>query len=629
MSTSDHKSKPTKADKTQSTVEDEIRTVLKKNQFIVPAFEIYGHPAGFHIHGVLGLQLKRKVLEVWRDIFCNPNPDEHTPPVYEIDTPIIGPETMYIASGHVARFTDRVVEDCAHKIERVDHYLKARIRQCSDLDELEKDRIINTLDDMTNDELEDLLSRYGEPERKFGRVYEQNLMMSTNTNLSDAISYMRPETAQGLIVEFSNIYKFNNERLPFGISTIGRVYRKEISPKPFTRLREFEQAEIEMFYDPETKYALPDFMRNTVVNVFSSSDQSSGDIYDSTRSQRTLGKMVESVSLNGYIALFMYKIIQFCKRIGLDTNRIRFRQHLKNELAHYSSDCWDMEYLVRDRSTEKDTVHPEEKNWIEVIGVANRGDYDLLQHNNAHSMKVKRYYSQPVERIVYAVRPDMKAISKIYGKETNNIREYLMNELKTDHSLMDIIIYNNKCCQKTVLKISDKSYVFEHDMIRIEKEIKRITSDEFIPHIIEPSFGVDRLLYALLNSSYWVRNQDTDNNSQTNTDTDTDVLERSVLSFADNIAPITVAVLPLYTKDIMMKYVPRIVDRIRKVRPDFMIRVDTSSASIGKRYARVDEIGVPYAITIDYQTDTDDAVTVRERDTMNQIRVPIDRLFEH
>ena len=340
-------------------VEDSIKTLLKKSHYIYPSFESYGSPSGFQTYGVLGTGLKRRVIDLWRKIFCPMNSPDDEISIYEIDTPIVGPEKLYIASGHVDRFTDPVAKDKDGRIERVDHYIKARIKIDKTMSDDDKESMINSLDNLTNEQLQDALTKYAEPDRQFNEIYDQNLMLSTSTNLMNTTSYLRPETAQGLITEFKNIYKFNGESLPFGISQIGRVYRKEIRTTPFTRLTEFEQAEIEVFNDPTKPITLSDIILNTKINVFSNNDQESGTRYDYDTSKRCLKDMI-NCGLNTIIALFMYKISQFMQTLGIDPKRIRFRQHLKNELAHYSSDCWDMEYLIRDKSIILNEVDPSE-----------------------------------------------------------------------------------------------------------------------------------------------------------------------------------------------------------------------------------------------------------------------------
>jgi len=621
--------------KTTISVEDSIKALLKRSQYILPSFEMYGSPSGFQTYGALGAAFKRRVVDLWRDIFCPMNsPDTFS--VYEIDTPIIGPERVYIASGHVARFTDPVAKDKDGRIERVDHYIKGRIRLDKTITNLDKESLINSLDNLTTNELQDALEKFGEPDRQFGTIYNQNLMLSTSTSLANATSYLRPETAQGLITEFKNIYKFNGETLPFGIAQIGRVYRKEISTKPFTRSTEFEQAEIEVFNDPTKPIEISTDISSTIINVFSNNDQENGTPYNYNTSQKYLKDMIDS-GLNSIIALFMYKITKFMRILGVDPARIRFRQHLKNELAHYSSDCWDMEYLIRDRSTLLNYVDPLETNWIEVIGIADRGCYDLTQHHlnsvSTSSMKIKRVFNPPISRTVIETKFNMKLFCKKFNKDSQIIKSFIERKCQTDDTFVDTIIQNNSNNVPTIITITKENpemkgiaindnlselylpytdsveFSIDANLLNVARSVKSISHEEFIPHIIEPSIGIDRLVYSVLNSRYWVRPDDE---------------ERCVLSLTPTVAPIQIVILPLFTKDVIMKYVPLVTSIVSKITSNY--KVDSSGASIGKKYSRFDEIGVPYAITIDYQTDEDQSVTIRTRDDTSQFRVKIDAL---
>lgn len=590
-------------------IEETFRNILKENQFINSSFENYGNPSGFQTYGVMGNKVKQSILELWRSIMYDTHDMGFL--IYEIDTPIIGPEQVYISSGHVGRFTDPVMKDKNNRIERVDHYLKALISK-SDISDNEKNEIINNLDNYSNDELQNLLDKYitsPEKERKFSKIYEQNLMLSTNTSYSDNISYLRPETAQGLITEFTNVYKFNNNTLPFGISQIGRVYRKEISPRPFIRLREFEQAEIEMFFDPLAKPQLSDAMKNMILNIYYADDQEHGMPYNVSMSKRMIGE----TNINAYIAYFMCKVWILCKKFHIDTNRIRFRQHMKNELAHYSNDCWDLEYLVRDKSTDYNKVDNNESNWIEVIGIANRGCFDLTQHSHAYPIKVKSYFDTPVTKIDYGIVFDMKVFGKKFNKNASTYKDMISELKNTNTHILDEMIEafkNNDTYEYQNISL-------EPDMMHITKTSIEISSEEYIPHIIEPSFGVDRMIYMVLNNSFWIRPSDIDENKKN---------MRTVLSLGKNIAPYTFAVFPLMQKEPLTQFINNVTYWLIRLNPNRKIMFDNSSAKIGKKYTRVDEIGIPYVITIDYQTIQDDTVTVRDRDTMKQVRIQIDKL---
>lgn len=612
-------------DAKKSNIEEEFRQVLKQNQFIGSSFDLYNSPSGFQTYGSLGTTFKRQVLSLWRDTMLNGNLN-----VYEIDTPIIGPKNMYVASGHVAKFSDKIIRDQNDKVERVDHYLKNCIL-ASEINEIEKTKLINTLDNLSNNELKDLLNLYGQKNRVFSEITEQNLMLETQPSLN-SVGCLRPETAQGLITEFKTLYKFHGETLPFGIGQVGRVYRKEISTKPFTRLVEFEQAEIEIFHDPEQSFELSFEVLETEVPAFTREEQTAGKEFTYSSGTKKIGELVKN-GLNSLIALYMYKTEMLMRELNINVKRRRFRQHLKNEMAHYSSDCWDMEYLIRDKSPNIDEVHLDEKNWLEVVGIADRGCYDLTQHQNftKNSMKVKRVLSEPIEQVKYDLKLNMKEIAKTFKQSTARVKECLEkvcqdqnqcerihNELNSNNSFTLVECGDSLTVLDSLnVLISEQShsittqYTIQSNMIILTSSVTKITYEEFVPHIIEPSFGIDRLIYAVLNSRYWIRPDDEN---------------RGVLSLPQSIAPIKYAILPLYNKKSITKYVKEVEQKLSTLTTRY--KTDCSGASIGKRYSRMDEIGVPYSITIDYQTDVDQTVTVRDRDTTKQMRFKIDSLVE-
>jgi glycyl-tRNA synthetase len=599
-------------------IEELFRLNLKKNQMINPSFEIYGAPTGFQTYGVLGAEIKRKMISLWRLIFCDQASNDLFN-VYEIDTPIVGPEQMYIASGHDIQFTDPIVEDASGRIERVDHYLKDRIKKVAETDHINKnmyDDLLNNLANYNTDKLQELMEQYGEQSRNFGKIRNVILMMDTMTSISGSKSYLRPETAQGLFTEFKSIHRYNQESLPLGIAQIGKVYRKEIGPRPFIRLREFEQAEIELFYDPMmlSQQQLPMSILETEVNIYGRVEQESNLPASRIRLGTRIPSGESQGSINPYIVYFMYKIKLFCDAVGLDPNRLRFRQHLKNELAHYSADCWDLEYLVRDRSINLNVRSDDETNWIEIIGIADRGSYDLTQHStHSHeSMMVKRIHDPPIIETTYRIKFDMKEIAKKYAKKAQKIKQYISTLDKVEPKILDRLIENNNLNSNTMIDIDNDSIEITSGMCNVTKSDQEVRSEDFMPYVVEPSMGIDRMFYAILNNAFWIRSDD---------------MDRTVLSLPDSLAPTTVAILPLFTKDVMMRWIEPIKQQIRIAKPLYNIKVDSTAASIGKRYSRLDEIGVPYAITIDYQTEEDQTVTVRARDSMTQIRVKIDRLF--
>ena len=364
-------------------LEENFARVMRAQQFILPSFTLYGGVAGFQTYGVLGRTFFQNITEVWRKMFIldMSNPLTMESMVYEIDTPVVTPHPILKASGHVDRFTDPIVYDKDGKLERVDHYLKKRVRAMNDLSEVTKNELENQIDSNDKNILQSLLIQFGEASREFGPIQEVNLMLSTHTSYANTLSYLRPETAQGAFTEFKNIFNYNKERLPFGIVNIGKAFRKEVSPVPFTRLREFHQAELEYFYDPTTIESISSFIdklkSETELTDSSSEDNhdDSKDIFDDMKikiTTRDHPDQIQDLSIMSLIRMnllenvlifkFIFRALMFCFRIGIDPNRLRLRQHRPDELAHYSSDCWDIEF---DMSFDENENHAYQ--WLEII----------------------------------------------------------------------------------------------------------------------------------------------------------------------------------------------------------------------------------------------------------------------
>jgi len=417
---------------------EKIVSLCKRRGFIFQSSEIYGGLGSCWDYGPLGAELKHNVKEAWWRSVVQERDD-----MVGLDTSILMHPQTWVASGHVQQFADPLVEckSC---------HLRFRAN------EVENDRCPSCGGELT------------EP-----RMF--NLMFKTFMGAVEdeaSVVYLRPETAQGIFVNFQNVLSSSRKKLPFGIAQIGKAFRNEITTGNFIfRSREFEQMEIEFFVKPGTdeewfKYWLEE-------------------------------------RFNWYV------------KLGIKKDNLRLRQHTKDELAHYALDCYDVEYLFP-------------MGWAELEGVANRGDFDLVQH------------------------------AKYSGK--------------------------------------DMSYFDEE------------TEEHITPYIIEPSAGVDRSALAFLLDAY-----------------DEDVVEggkRVILRLHPALAPIKVAVLPLSRNE---KLLPLSKEVYTEVRQAFMTQYDDAQ-SIGRRYRRQDEIGTPFCVTIDFQSLEDKQVTIRERDSMRQIRVPLEAL---
>ena len=445
---------------------DTIVALAKGRGFVYPGSEIYGGLANSWDYGPLGVELKNNIKRAWLKKFV-----QECPYNVGLDSAILmNPET-WVASGHLGGFSDPLM-DCKS--------CKTRHRA----DKLIEDYVAeNGLNDnpaaMSDEEMMQYIKDKGIAcpncgSHDFTDIRKFNLMFKTFqgvTEDSTSTLYLRPETAQGIFVNFKNIARTTRKKIPFGVAQIGKSFRNEITPGNFIfRIREFEQMELEFFCKPGTDLEWFEYWR------------------------------------------------AYCRKwlldLGINEEHLRLRDHDKDELCFYSKATTDFEFLFP-------------FGWGELWGVADRTDYDLTQHSE-HS-------GQPMD---------------YFDPETN---------------------------------------------------------EKYIPYVIEPSLGADRVLLAFLCDAY-----------DEETDEKDDV--RTVLHFHPALAPFKAAVLPLSKK--LSKKATEIYSELSK---DFMIDFD-DAGSIGKRYRRQDEIGTPICITYDFDSVEDNCVTVRDRDTMEQKRIPIAEL---
>ncbi|MGI6739580.1 MAG: glycine--tRNA ligase [Christensenellales bacterium] len=449
---------------------DKLVALCKGRGFIYAGSELYGGLANTWDYGPLGVELKNNVKKAWWKKFVQESETN-----VGIDAAILMNREVWVASGHVGTFNDPLIDCKACKERfRADNMVE---------DWAKKNNVSVRADIMSDDDLSDYIAENNIPcpscgKSDFTRVRKFNLMFKTHqgvTEESSAELFLRPETAQGIFVNFKNVLRTTRRKLPMGIGQIGKSFRNEITPGNFIfRTREFEQMELQFFCKPGDDMQWFDYWRN------------------------------------------------FCRewllKLGVKEDRLRMRDHSKEELSHYSKATSDFEYLFP-------------FGWGELWGVANRTDYDLTAHQN-HS-GVNQEYVDP------------------------------------------------------------------------------ITNERYIPYVIEPSLGVDRMLLVFLCNAYEEEQLD-DNDS------------RTVMRFHPALAPYKACVLPLQKN--------KLGDKAREIRsllaPYFMVDYD-ESGSIGRRYRRQDEIGTPFCITVDFDTLEDDTVTVRDRDSMQQERIKIDALREY
>jgi glycyl-tRNA synthetase len=564
---------------------EKIMDLAKRRGYLWSSFEIYGGIAGFVDYGPLGCLLKNNIISKFREQYIVKEG------FYEIESPTVTPYEVLKASGHVDNFTDPIVE-CKNCLEsfRADHLIEEFV----DVDTEGK----------TLKELEELIKihniRCPKCGGELGEVKKFNLMFVTSIGPGGKrTGYMRPETAQGIFIQFRRLAQFFRNKLPFGVVQIGKSYRNEISPRQgVIRLREFTQAEIEYFVHPERKeHEKFDLVKDEVVPLLPAERQMDENLSEDEKVIKiSIGEAVEKdIIRHQTIAYFIALTKRFLEAIGIDKDKIRFRQHLPNEMAHYAIDCWDAE------------IYTERFGWIECVGIADRTDYDLRSHSVHSGVELSIFveFDEPKEIETYEINLNYKVVGRIFKKDTKAIETYINN---LDEKGLEEFVKTLERNGKVTINIDEKEFEILKGYVEIKKVKKVIKGEKVIPHVIEPSYGIDRITYCLLEHSYKEEE------------------DRVYLNLKPSIAPIKAYVLPLVNKEDMPKIAKEIEQMLRE---NGIIAEYDDSGAIGRRYMRADEIGVPFCITVDGQTLKDRTVTVRERNTREQVRVKIDELADY
>ena len=450
---------------------EKIVALAKSRGFVYPGSDIYGGLANTWDYGNIGVELKNNIKKAWWKKFIQENPYN-----VGVDCAILMNPQVWVASGHLGSFSDPLM-DCkeCHERFRADKVIE-------DFAAENGIKLESSVDGWSNEEMEKFIEDNNVPcpacgKHSFTSIRQFNLMFKTFQGVTEDAKntvYLRPETAQGIFVNFKNVQRTSRKKVPFGIGQIGKSFRNEITPGNFTfRTREFEQMELEFFCKPGTQTEWFNYWRS-----------------------------------------FCY---EWLKSLGIKEENLRLRDHDPEELSFYSDHTTDIEYAFPFTD------------WGELWGIASRTDYDLTQHQNTSG--------EPME--------------------------YFDDE----------------------------------------------THEKYIPYVVEPSLGADRVTLAFLCEAYDEEVLDAEKN---------DV--RTVLHFHPAIAPVKVGVLPLSKK---------LTEGAEKVFADLSkywnCEYDDRGA-IGKRYRRQDEIGTPFCVTYDFDSETDGCVTVRDRDSMEQERVKIEDL---
>ncbi len=477
--------------KTDGTILETLTSLSKQRGFIFQSSEIYGGLGSTWDYGPLGVELKRNIKNLWWQEMVTSREN-----IVGMDAAILMHPKTWEASGHVENFHDPLVDNKESKKRyRLDHLLEDQPEEV--IDKLLADLFGGNPPDFSDDEekFQAIVAKLFEFENQSGEYLKNagvldlhtgkvgdwtdlrqfNLMFKTHMGPvadSGSVVYLRPETAQGIFVNFLNVQSTSRQKLPFGIAQLGKAFRNEITTGNFIfRTREFEQMEMEFFCYPEDTAKWLEYWSQERLNWF--------------------------------------------KSLGITESKLRLRPHGQDELAHYSSVCYDVEYQF-------------DFGWSELEGIADRGTFDLDQHIK-YSGKRLTYFDQP----------------------------------------------NNR---------------------------------HIVPAVVESSAGVDRAILTVLADAYSVEEVKGE--------------KRTVMRLSPKLAPITVAVFPLVNKAGQPEMARNIVADLRN---EFCAFFD-SGGSIGRRYRRQDEAGTPYGITVDHQTMEDNTVTLRDRDTMEQVRISVDRV---
>jgi len=310
----------------------------------------------------------------------------------------------------------------------------------------------------------------------------------------DSKGYLRPETAQGIFVNFRNLLEYNGGRVPFACAQFGIGFRNEIAPRGgLLRLREFGMAEIEHFVDPKDK-SHPKFesYKDYHVPLYHRELQESG----AQAADMKLGEAVEKKIMdNQTLAYFIARTHMFLLRCGADPAGIRFRQHLKNEMAHYSQDCWDAEILTS-------------YGWVEVVGIADRSAYDLTRHAkfSKKDLVAARKYTQPVEVQVIDAKLQKGIIGKSFKGDGKAIIDYLENMDDETKVAVKEALEKDKSYELNFAE--GKTVTITADMVAFEQKTKKVMEEKFVPNVIEPSFGIGRIIYCCWEHTFKMRSKE-------------------------------------------------------------------------------------------------------------------------
>lgn len=591
------KSAVEKMQKEQKSMMQELNDTLKRRFFVVPSFEIYGGVAGLFDFGPPGSALKDQFLEFWRRHFV----------IYEdmleITSVCVTPHKVLETSGHVAKFADFMVKDEKNgNCFRADKLLEQHIEKVIESGKASKEERERLLTIKANADAYDakglgnMLKELGIKAPSTGNgltdPFPFNLMFATQIGpTGHSPGFLRPETAQSIFVNFKRLLDYNRDRMPFAAAQIGLAFRNEISPRAgLLRVREFLQAEIEHFVNPKDKsHVRFDDIKNIEANLLPRELQ----VGEGKCQKMTFGEAVEKKIIdNQTLAYFLARTQIFLHTCGIDPLKLRFRQHLADEMAHYAGDCWDAEIFLRGYK------------WVEVAGHADRAAYDLKVHMKASNrdLQARAKLDKPITIQVVAAEPIMKNLGKAFKRDGPVVKKYLTG---LDKAAVEELESKLAADGKATITAEGKSFEITTDHVKIKKFERKEHTYSYIPSVIEPSFGVGRIIYSILDHAFTYTKKD----------------KRVILKIPPVIAPIKAGIFTVTTKEGLQTFAKRV--RLGLIDEGLAVQADTSSTSIGRKYAKADEVGIPFCCTVDDDTKADQSVTIRDRDTWKQIRVPI------
>lgn len=621
-----------------------IDVVTTRSFFYAQSASIYSERvSGLYDYGPMGCKLKNNIIQHWRNHFILEED------MLEVECSSITPDIVLRTSGHVSKFQDYMVRDVEkpEKCYRADHLLEETIDKLLENPKLtaeqrtEYETIKAKADSFDKKDLHTYLekfdARHPETGGKVTEPQDFNLMFITDVGPTGKTkAFLRPETAQGIFTNFQKLLDENRGQLPFAAAQIGTGFRNEIAPRSgLIRVREFQMAEIEHFCSDKKEDEHPKFLSVADTEVA----LRTRDVQESNGDDRrlTVGQACkDGLIKNETLAYYMARTQQFLVDIGIDLKRLRFRQHLEKELAHYAEDVWDAEILTS-------------YGWVECAGLADRESFDLKAHMEKSKVPLVAHARLDKPRIEVAVRPKLNQglLGKTFKKAAKGIREKL-----SDHSKEELeAIIGQLQTGPVAIETCDGKFELTAEMLTgVDTFQKTIHEYTYVPRVVEPSFGIGRILYALLEHSFWSR-EDKENASKPveaaapadakaskkkdkkkkkkkdAKPVETDVVSRTVFSFSPLVAPISCAIVALITKDAELT---KLTTKFRRdlARRRVTTLLDNSSANIGRRYARLDERGVPFCCAFDMKTLEDKTITIRDRDSMEQVRVDLDAALD-